>query len=110
MDVVCEPSHSRPSTMGRGSRLGPWHGQVGPTGPGDGPAGGAPARGGLSMEIEGRQEGVSHGGGVSDLVARDFVCGNYISELRILELEDERVTPVYLISLLGSGSHYERSG
>ncbi|KZV14413.1 protein Mpv17-like [Dorcoceras hygrometricum] len=47
---------------------------------------------------------------VSDLVARDFVCGNYSSELRILELEDERVTPVYLISLLGSVSHYERSG
>ncbi|KZV36751.1 Flowering time control protein FCA [Dorcoceras hygrometricum] len=69
---------------------------------------------------------------VSDLVARDFVCGNYSSELRygcelvlqrwmwhgymclladllMLELEDERVTPVYLISLLGSVSHYERS-
>ncbi|KZV54954.1 hypothetical protein F511_31963 [Dorcoceras hygrometricum] len=47
---------------------------------------------------------------ISDLVARDFVCGNYSSELRMLVLEDERVTPVYLISLLGSVSHYERSG
>ncbi|KZV28043.1 serine/arginine-rich protein specific kinase [Dorcoceras hygrometricum] len=46
---------------------------------------------------------------VSDLVARDFICGNYSSELRMLELEDERFTPVYLISLLGSVSHYERS-
>ncbi|KZV50036.1 hypothetical protein F511_34464 [Dorcoceras hygrometricum] len=27
----------------------------------------------------------------------------------LLWLEDERVTPVYLISLLGSVSHYERS-
>ncbi|KZV45508.1 hypothetical protein F511_08011 [Dorcoceras hygrometricum] len=73
---------------------------------------------------------------VSDLVARDFV---YSSEVRygcelvlqrrmwhgymclladllycvfysMLLLEDERVTPVYLISMLGSVSHYERSG
>ncbi|KZV34530.1 hypothetical protein F511_09268 [Dorcoceras hygrometricum] len=62
---------------------------------------------------------------VSDLCAWDFACVNYSSELRygcelvysigfgmdfmMLELEDERVTPVYLISLLGSVSHYERS-
>ncbi|KZV39003.1 hypothetical protein F511_34538 [Dorcoceras hygrometricum] len=49
-------------------------------------------------------------GEVSDLVARDFVCNNYSSELRMLVIEDERVTPVYLISLLGSASHYERNG
>ncbi|KZV52863.1 hypothetical protein F511_34089 [Dorcoceras hygrometricum] len=29
--------------------------------------------------------------------------------IRMLELKDKRVTPVYLISLLGSVSHYERS-
>ncbi|KZV44863.1 hypothetical protein F511_17279 [Dorcoceras hygrometricum] len=46
---------------------------------------------------------------VSDLCAQDFACVNYSSELRMLELEDERVTPVYLISLLGSFIHYERS-
>ncbi|KZV34552.1 hypothetical protein F511_12617 [Dorcoceras hygrometricum] len=44
------------------------------------------------------------------LVARDFVCGNYSSKLRMLVFEDERVTPVYIISLLGSVSHYKRSG
>ncbi|KZV55166.1 pentatricopeptide repeat-containing protein chloroplastic [Dorcoceras hygrometricum] len=36
-----------------------------------------------------------------------FVC---VHDNRMLVLEDERVTPVYLISLLGSVSHYERSG
>ncbi|KZV24069.1 carbonic anhydrase [Dorcoceras hygrometricum] len=30
------------------------------------------------------------------------------NDSKMLELEDERVTPVYLISLLGSVSHYER--
>ncbi|KZV44730.1 hypothetical protein F511_35808 [Dorcoceras hygrometricum] len=33
-------------------------------------------------------------------------CGERLAELR---LEDERVNPVYLISLLGSVRHYERS-
>ncbi|KZV29152.1 hypothetical protein F511_36573 [Dorcoceras hygrometricum] len=34
-------------------------------------------------------------------------CGEHLAELR---LEDERVTPVYLISLLGSVSHCHTAG
>ncbi|KZV58757.1 hypothetical protein F511_24584 [Dorcoceras hygrometricum] len=47
---------------------------------------------------------------VSDLVARDFFGGNCSSGRRMLVLEAERVTPVSLISLLGSVSRYEPSG
>ncbi|KZV52279.1 hypothetical protein F511_39916 [Dorcoceras hygrometricum] len=48
--------------------------------------------------------------GFSDLCCSRLRCGTCSSELRILVLEDERITPVRLNSLLGSVSHYERSG
>ncbi|KZV53159.1 hypothetical protein F511_23516 [Dorcoceras hygrometricum] len=45
-----------------------------------------------------------------DLCCSGLRCGTCSSELRMLVLEDERVTPVCLNSLLGSISHYERRG